>query len=160
MFRVSRYEDTVVAVYSSGANAVLAYDEVDGYEDWSAEPEILACVSLDNGVTWSDPARINGVETSSDYNSELNGMIPCYIYPTDTFKMPDETHIELPIMFLDDNSYGSNSPNSQGLANGSSVMFAVLEIDISDLVNGSDPSIPQLVSTLMLILPSKIFVYN
>lgn len=148
MYRVSKHDNTVVALYSSGSNAVMAYNEVDGYADWSETPEILACVSLDNGITWSDPAKLNGVQNSADYNVELEGMIPCYIYPTDTFEMSDENHIELPIMFLDDNSYGSNSPNSHGLPNGSSVMFAVLEIDISDLVNGSDPSIPQLVSTL------------
>lgn len=154
MFRVSKHEDTVVAVYSSGSNAVLAYDEVDGYNDWYEEPEILVCVSLDNGETWSEPAKINGVETSTDYNADLVGMIPCYIYPTDSFKMSDENHIELPIMFLNDHSYGSNSPNSHGLPNGSTIMFAVLEIDISDLVNGSDPSIPQLVSTLSQNTPN------
>jgi len=148
MFRVSKHEDIMLAVYSSGANAVMAYEEVDGYDDWFEEPEILVCVSLDKGETWSDPAKINGVQSSENFNSELEGMIPCYIYPTDTFKMIDDEHLELPIMFLDDNSYGSNSPNSQGLANGSSVMFAVLEVDISELAGVSDPSIPQLVSTL------------
>jgi len=148
MFRISQYDETMVAVYSSGANAVLAYDEVDGYDEWYENPEILVCVSLDSGETWSDPARMNAVPTSENYDTNLNGMIPCYIYPTDTFKMSDDDMIELPIMFLDDNSYGSNSPNSHGLANGSSVMFAVLDIDISGLTGASDPSIPQLVSTL------------
>lgn len=69
---------------------------------------------------------------------ELQGMKSCYIHLIDTFKMSDDCQIELPVMSQNDKSYGLFSLNIHGLANGFSAIFAVLEIDIGDLVNGSD----------------------
>ncbi|MBN2461902.1 MAG: T9SS type A sorting domain-containing protein, partial [Candidatus Cloacimonetes bacterium] len=74
---------------------------------------------------------------------ELEGMIPCYLYPADKIEYVDATHGRIPITFLNDNSYGS-FVQSQGQNNGGTVTYAVLEVEFPGVGTDGNEFVPQL----------------
>jgi len=132
-FKCSQNEEygIMVAIFQDGRKAWEAYLETPGYEDWNETSEIAICVSTDHGTTWSDPVYLNANPEDENYYEELDGMIPCYIYPCDKLEHLEDFSFRLPIAFFDDNSYGAFNPNGHGQSNGGVQMFAVLKIDIS-----------------------------
>ncbi|HHE38765.1 MAG TPA: hypothetical protein ENL20_09360, partial [Candidatus Cloacimonetes bacterium] len=125
-FRIVKNEEKnwLAAVWSDGLKAKLANQGAPpGYEDWLEVPEIAICISNNNGETWSEPIFLNSLETP-----ELEGMIPCYIYPGDLIEDLGNEHGKLHLFFLDDYSYGS-SIQGFGLQIGGMLKYAALDID-------------------------------
>ena len=124
-FKIVKNEEKnwLAAVWSDGLKAKLANEQEPGYEDWLEIPEIAICISNNNGETWSEPIFLNSLETP-----ELEGMIPCYIYPGDLIEDIGNEHGKLHLFFLDDYSYGS-SIHGFGLQNGGMLKYAALDID-------------------------------
>ncbi len=98
---------TMAYVWVDGLNAKEANEGTAGYESWIAIPEIAICLSHDWGYTWSDPLFLNANPESENYLEELNGMIPCYVYPGDRLEGDGWYNTILHLFFLDDNDYGS-----------------------------------------------------
>lgn len=100
----------MVAVWQDSEKARLGINWPDDYPEYVAYttgPEIMIATSKDNGTTWSDPLRLNAVDTP-----ELAGMIPMWVYPADKIKYVGESDNGNPIgrlgfMFYDDNTWGS-----------------------------------------------------
>ncbi len=132
-FKCAKNEEQgwVIAVFQDGRYAWEAYWETPGYEDWSETGQIAISVSIDHGETWSEPAYLNAKADDENYYEELEGMIPCYVYPCDYIEMIDDTHGRLPVAFFDDNSYGSFYPQNHGQPTGGAQMFTVLNIEFA-----------------------------
>jgi len=128
-FKIATNENWAVVVFQDGRNARQAYLENEDYADWFETPEIAICVSDDYGMTWSETAYMNANVSSENYYSQLDGMIPEFVYATGGIEVIDDFHGKLPIVFLDDNSYGSATPNNHGQPNGGTQMFAALNIE-------------------------------
>ena len=124
-FRIVKNEEKnwLAAVWSDGLKAKLANEGEPGYEDWLEVPEIAICISNNNGETWSEPIFLNSLETP-----ELEGMIPCYIYPGDLIEDLGNDHGKLHLFFLDDYSYGSYILGN-GLFDGGMLQYAALDIN-------------------------------
>jgi hypothetical protein len=93
----------------------------------------MISVSKDSGASWSEPIRLNANDTP-----ELAGQIPEYIYPADIIKDMGDNHGLLQLMYLDDNSWGSNIQGN-GLANGGTIKYASLDIDFN--YSSTEPSV-------------------
>ena len=130
---VNKENNLVAAVWSDATMAKFATDYPDDpdYASWANSPEIVICVSSDNGSTWSEPLKLNG--NSEDVNSgsyvggfvdELEGMIPSFVYPSQTIEdvqADGEGNLwgTIHFMFLDETTYGSeiiiNDPATGGM---------------------------------------------
>jgi hypothetical protein len=139
-FELSSNGDWVVAVWQDGTKAANAFDEIPGYEQWSETPEIMISVSGDGGETWSEPARMNANPNDENYYAELANMIPCYINVGDEIKVIDETHGEIDLFFLDDNSYGPYATSQVGLNNGGTLKYASIKVEFPEN-NSTEPSV-------------------
>lgn len=155
-FKISSNENWAVALFQDGRNARQAYLENVEYTEWFETPEIAICVSADYGMTWSEPAYMNALSTDENYYSELDGMLPEFVYSTGGIEVIDDYHGKLPIVFLDDNSYGSYNPNTHGQPNGGTQMFAALNIEFPEMFgfSSSDPSEVPAIGTLSQNYPN------
>ena len=124
-------------VWVDGLNAKEANEGTTGFESWVAKPEITICVSEDWGMNWSDPIFMNANPESDNYVTELDGMIPCFVYPGDKIEEADNGDMILHLFFLDDNDYGSFHSQQQGLNNGSTFQYASVRITYSDNDNSA-----------------------
>jgi len=131
LFKTTVNGNWVVTVFQDGRNLRQAYNENDEYLDWAETPEIAISVSSDYGMTWSDVAYMNALSTDVNYHAGLDGMTPVYVYAGDTITPIDGTnHGTLPIVFYDDNSFGSFEGSvGAGQPNGGTQMYAVIDID-------------------------------
>lgn len=118
----------LAAVWTDGTNAKAAYDGIEGYEDWADITEIAIAVSKDNGETWADPIFMNGKSDDPNYASQLDGMIPCFVYPADVIEDIGDNHGKLHLFFLDDNSFGSYHSGQHGLDTGGTFQYAAIDI--------------------------------
>jgi len=118
----------VAAFFMDGRYLEEAYWETPGFEDWAETPQFAISVSSDHGVHWSEPAYMNAKTDDENYHPELDGMQPCYCYPADQIIVEDDTHGSIPIIFFDDNSYGSWIQN-EGQNNGGNLMYAELLVE-------------------------------
>jgi hypothetical protein len=134
-FRLSSKDNWLVAVWQDGVNALFAHEEESGYENWFETPEIAISISSDYGETWSEPAFLNANPEDVNYYEELANMIPCYIYPSEEIEVIDETHGEIGLFFLDDNSYGNYIEEQYGLNNGGTLRYAKLKIEFPENVS-------------------------
>jgi hypothetical protein len=135
-YHIAKNEENgwMAAVWSDGSKAKLVADELPGADPvWEAKPEIMISVSKDSGASWSEPIRLNANDTP-----ELAGQIPEYIYPADIIKDMGDNHGLLQLMYLDDNSWGSNIQGN-GLANGGTIKYASLDIDFN--YSSTEPSV-------------------
>jgi hypothetical protein len=131
-FELSSNGDWVVAVWQDGTNAYNAYDEIPGYEQWFETPEIFISVSGDGGETWSEPAKMNANPNDENYYAELADMIPSYVNVGDEIKVIDDTHGQVDLFFLDDNSYGPYASSQQGLNNGGTLKYASIKVEFPE----------------------------
>jgi len=139
-FKLSSSEDSsiMVAVFQDGRNQRQAYLENPDYDGWFEISEIAISISMDYGETWSDIAYMNANSSDANYHVGLAGMKPCYVYPADKLTVHDG-YVSVPLMFLDDNSFGSyESPYTGGQPNGGNIVFSVLSIS----TDGTPPSSP------------------
>jgi len=131
LFKLGKVDNYLVAIWQDAAGIFENYNEVPGYESWAEKPQIAIAVSADNGVHWSDPAFMNANSSDENYFPELSGMIPTYVYTADDLKVITETTnsvlLEVPLFFLDDNSYGS-SVHGNGLSNGGTLNYAKIQL--------------------------------
>jgi len=132
-FKISTSEDgsIMLAVFQDGRKQRQAYLENPDYADWFEISEIAISVSDDYGETWSDISYLNANSSDENYHAGLDGMKPCYVYPADKLTV-HEDYVTVPLMFLDDNSFGSyESPYTGGQPNGGSIVFSVLKVDVT-----------------------------
>lgn len=136
-------------VWVDGQKAAAAQAEIPGYEGWENTPELAICLSFDDtGQFWYDPIFINANPASENYSPELDGMIPCFVYPGDKFEYDGNIGNIIHLFFLDDNSYGSYHSQSQGENNGSTFMYAAIRIDEPIPSNDPDEIAPNLISSI------------
>ncbi|MBC8312902.1 MAG: hypothetical protein H8E33_01465, partial [Candidatus Cloacimonetes bacterium] len=133
VFKIVGNEDMgwLVAVWHDGLYNKYANDGDEDYADWMEYSQMAFSVSSDNGATWSDVLYIDANPNSDNYASELNGMLPCYVYPGDKVEYVDDTHGKVHLMFLDDNSFGS-SIHGFGAADGGTMEYAAIEIEFPE----------------------------
>lgn len=146
-FKISKNDELgwVVAIFMDGRNLMEAYYETPGFEDWDQVAEIAICISTDHGLTWSEPAYMNAKPDDENYYAQLDGMLPAYVYPADKIEYISENHGRVPIIFYDDNSYGSfNSSVGAGQNIGGTIMYAVLDIEFPTDTDDSQIGIPSI----------------
>ncbi|MDD4309975.1 MAG: T9SS type A sorting domain-containing protein [Candidatus Cloacimonetes bacterium] len=115
-------------------NCVRAkWNNADGdtdYAAWANTPEIFISVSPNNGGMWSEPIKLNNIETTPQFT----GLKPMWVYPADKViftGMQGENKVgKLGIMFYDDFTWGSNAIENpvHPTADGGQVMFTELQI--------------------------------
>ncbi|MCF7919807.1 MAG: T9SS type A sorting domain-containing protein [Candidatus Cloacimonetes bacterium] len=118
-------------IWVEGMNAKKANEGYEGFESWAEIPEIAICISDDEGYTWSDPIFMNANPESDNYQAELDGMIPCFVYPGDVIEDDGGGFGILHLFFLDDNDFGSFHNQQHGLNNGSTLEYASIRIDFN-----------------------------
>ncbi len=144
-FKFAGNEDNnwLVSVWQDGTKS-LFYNQAgdEDYVDWATVPEIAISLSADNGEHWSEPIMLNSIETP-----ELEGMIPCYVYPGDVVEDMGDNHGLLHLMFFDDNSFGSFIQGF-GSNDGGMIRYTSIDIDFTGLptiVANDDPTAPEVV---------------
>ncbi len=135
-FKVSFNNNWGVAVWQDAEGVYLNYEGYPGYEDWAEKPQIAVAVSGDYGVTWSQPAFLNANSNDENYFTELDGMIPAYVYTTDQLEVIDEYHAKLHLFFMDDYSYGSFIQD-HGANEGGMLSYAALNVEMPAPYEGS-----------------------
>ena len=159
---INKEYNLIAAVWSDGTMAKYAADYPDDpdYASWATAPEIAIAVSNDNGDTWSEPLKLNGNPTDvseedyvGGYVEALDGMIPSFVYPSETVEDIEEIEGELwgtvHFLFLDDNTYGSEIIDSAP-ATGGMMKYMSLRLNFgpgSGANDGNTSSVPA-VSTL------------
>ena len=99
------------------------------YSAWANTPEIWISVSGDNGNHWSEPIKLNNIETP-----EFAGIKPMWVYPADKVIYVGESNGEkvgkLGLLFYDDFTWGAFviSPGVGPMNDGGRVMFTELQI--------------------------------
>ena len=127
-------KDWLAAVWIDGLKCRLALAGEPGFTGWEEKVEIKVSLSADDGVNWSEPITMNAKSDDDNYVLELDGMMPCYLYPSDKIIDLGGEHGQLDFFFFDDNSYGSySSPNAHGQNLGGELMYMSLDLDFSEL---------------------------
>ncbi len=118
------------AVWQDGLKSRLYNDGGDeDYVNWATVPEIMIAISTD-GESWSEPIQLNANETP-----ELEGMMPCYVYPADHIEYIGDGIGRIHLFFLDDNSFGSFI---QGQGSNDGGMLKYMAIDIAFTLDSDD----------------------
>ncbi|HPT72924.1 MAG TPA: carboxypeptidase-like regulatory domain-containing protein [Candidatus Cloacimonadota bacterium] len=100
------------------------------YSQYANCPEIFITVSRDFGMNWSEPLKLNSIETP-----QFNDIIPMFAYPSDKLKIIDDGsgHYigRLGLLFFDDNTWGVGSINPPvGINDGGNIDFSIIDIDL------------------------------
>ncbi|MDO9577126.1 MAG: T9SS type A sorting domain-containing protein [Candidatus Cloacimonadales bacterium] len=129
----------VAAVWSEGLKSRYGNepDLFPGYEDWANYPEVAVAISNDMGETWQETIIFNAKADDDNYAPELDGMIPCYIYPGDKIEDLGDGYGMLHLFFLDDNSYGSFI-QAHGENLGGTQTYAALKINFDTIPPGTE----------------------
>ena len=99
------------------------------YAAWANTPEIWISVSSDNGNHWSEPIKLNNIETP-----QFAGLKPMWVYPANKVKyvgMQGNRKVgKLGLMFYNDYTWGAYviSPGVGAVNDGGQVMFTELQI--------------------------------
>jgi FlgD Ig-like domain/Kre9/KNH-like N-terminal Ig-like domain len=114
-YKISRDEQNGISiiVWSDGTKAKLASLGLSQYWQWEEVPEIAVSIRSDNSSLWSDTEYLN-----SNYFSELQDMIPAYIYPASQIIDSGNDFYQLDLMFFDDYIFGPSLPGLQPGPNG------------------------------------------
>lgn len=132
----------MVATWIDGLKCRYAIAGEPGYTGWEERVEIKIALSADNGQNWSEPITMNAKSDDDNYVPQLDGMMPCYFYPSDQIIDMGNGHGKLDFFFFDDNSYGSfSSPGGHGQNLGGSLMYMSLDLDFSELITSNDPNL-------------------
>jgi hypothetical protein len=116
------WSNSIKARYFNSAN----YEE---YADWADVPEIFISISTDAGSNWTEPIRLNSIETP-----ELAGMIPEYVYLADTIEYLGNNQIKLHLLFYDDNSYGYYG-DGDGSNAGGTICYASMIVNVDSAIS-------------------------
>jgi hypothetical protein len=131
----------IICVWHDGIKLQNAYFEEPGYDGWIEQPEIAIVISDDNGETWSDIRYINAnpndaiIDTTYHYDGnyapEFEGMLPVNVTLGDKLEIlsnePGNYHAKLHFAFMDDEIYGSSSPNSGG-----DLRYAAIDLEFQE----------------------------
>jgi len=121
-------------IWLDGTNAYLANEGIEGYESWLEKPEIAICVSVNGGMEWSEPIFMNANPESDNYVEELDGMIPCCVYPGDKIVDAGGGIGILHLFFMDDDIYGFDSNSNAPYQYASiGIDFGCLDSDKNEL---------------------------
>lgn len=131
-----------------GTNNKSANDGITGYEDWGTYVEIACVISNDYGQTWSDPFFINAKPDDDNYDSNLDGMIPAYLYPADQIDVVNDEIGRIALLFYDDNDYGSFVNGNAGQPNGGTYQYAALDINFANIPGSSDETVIPVIGTM------------
>ena len=133
-------------IWSEGLKSRLGNVPEPGYEDWAEYPEIALTISNDNGETWQETIIMNAKADDDNYVSELDGMIPTYLYLGDTIEDLGNGHGLVHLFFLDDNSYGSFI-YGHGENLGGTMIYTTIDIQFDEPISSNpviSPSIADL----------------
>ena len=97
-------------VWNDASEAYLQALGENEYDDWTKTPKIMISVKNSEINTWSTPIVIDAKENDDNYNENIQGMIPIYIYPADFIESVNDTLGRIHLFFLNDDSYDSE-PN-------------------------------------------------
>jgi len=75
---------------------------------------------------------MNANPNDENYYAELADMIPSYVNVGDEIKVIDDTHGQVDLFFLDDNSYGPYASSQQGLNNGGTLKYASIKVEFPE----------------------------
>jgi len=129
-------------------------DSDTDYAAWANTPEMWISVSSDNGSHWSEPIKLNNIETP-----QFAGLKPMWVYPADkviyTGMQGDQKVGKLGIMFYNDYTWGSFSitPSVHPTNDGGQVMFTELQI-VFPTEAGDDPAVAPVVNLLQQNYPN------
>ena len=133
-------EGMMVCVWQDSERARrINADANPAYAQYSNTPEIFISASSDNGFSWSEPIKINQIDTPAFANIK-----PMWVYPANKVNyvgMQNGRKLgKLGLMFYDDYDWGANSisPPVHPTNNGGRVMFAELQILFPDPQNVVD----------------------
>ncbi len=143
----------LINVWQDGLKSKYYNDLGDeDYIEWAEIAEIYIAVSNDGGATWSAPIIMNALVGDENYVTELDGMMPAYVYCGDKIEDLGGGWGEVHFFFLDDESYGS-SIQGWGQNLGSTMRYASIKIDFGD-VSADDPTVTPAVAQLSQNYPN------
>jgi flagellar hook assembly protein FlgD len=97
------------------------------FSQYANVPEIYIAVSIDRGVSWSEPIIINSVDVP-----QFAGNRPMWVYPANTIKYLTAAGGHqigrMGLMFYSDNTWGSYSLTGTGTNDGGYVKFMTIQI--------------------------------
>ena len=132
-FKLTETGNRMALIYSEGSKSMLYNDGGDeNYAEWANVPEMFIQASGDYGETWSEPIKLNSIESP-----ELEGQIPVYTYIGDEIEDLGDGWGRIHIMYFDDNSYGS-SIQGNGNTDGGTLMYASMDIDYGPLATDEE----------------------
>ena len=135
-------------LWLDGNNSKFANEGITGYEGWEGYHEIAVVASNDYGQSWTEPFFINANSNDGNYSSQIDDMIPVYMYPGDEIEVIDYDDAigRMHLLFYDDNDFGSFVNGNAGLANGGTYQYAAIDIDFSfsDTDETTIPSVQKL----------------
>jgi len=135
--------DWMVNVWSDGLkNKYYNEDGDEDYVEWANIAEIYITASNDGGASWSEPIIMNAKVGDDNYAPELQGIMPCYIYPGNEIQDLGDNWGLVHLMFLDDNGFGSYTQGF-GENNGGTMMYSAVKINFG--FGGSDADEPVVV---------------
>lgn len=124
----------MVAVWQDSKRASLGVQYPQDYPEmvpYASGAEIMISVSSNNGNSWSEPIRLNAVDTP-----QLTNMKPMWVYPANKVIYTGESISgnmmgKIGMMFYNDYTWGSNaiSPPAHPANDGGQVVFTELEIE-------------------------------
>ncbi len=130
----------MVAVWQDSQRASYGIQYPEDYPElvpYASGAEIMISVSSDNGSNWSEPIRLNAVDTP-----QMANIKPMWVYPADKVLYTGESTNGFPmgkigLMFYNDYTWGSNAiaPPAHATPDGGEVIFAELEIEFSGVSN-------------------------
>lgn len=146
-FKMTKNEDKgwLAAIWSEGLKSRLGNVPEPGYEDWAEFPEVAIAISNDGGLNWQDPIIFNAKSDDDNYAPEIDGMIPCYLYPGDEIEDLGDGYGLLHLAFLDDNSYGSFI-QGHGENLGGTMMYSSIKIKFEEVGSNNNTIIPSIAS--------------
>ena len=103
-------------------------------------PDIMIAVSVDGGLTWKEPLRLNG----EDY-PQLAGITPMWVYPADQVTyagIENGWHMgKIGLMFYDDYTWGANAipPSYHDNNDGGCIMFMEVKCAFWPADDSDDP---------------------
>ena len=143
----------MVNIWQDGLKSKYYNDAGDeDYIDWAEIAEIYIAVSNDGGATWSDPIIMNALVGDENYVTELDGMMPAYVYCGDKIEDLGGSLGEVHLFFLDDESYGSFI-QGWGQNLGGMMRYASIQIDFDD-VSADNPTVTPAVAQLSQNYPN------
>ncbi len=118
-------------VWQDCYEAYLQANAIEGYDDWAETSKIMIATKVDG--KWRTPVVINAKEDDENYNSAIQNMIPCYVYPCDIIEEAGENSARLSLFFLNDDSYGSSIIGNGATPNPDNCRLEYAAIDFSTL---------------------------